>query len=181
MLHSTSNKRKCLQRAVDSQARIWVLALENKVTAHKGEEHAANQRWAGEMGRHSLAYRLSETWDNCYQNTYLCWSGIGVRLYWKPVHWTTEPLFRVAFAPSHPERVAPVTQDLLANHSIKEDLPVIRGGWFFRMHFAGSPWDLPVKSGGWFFRNAFSCFHVGSASHKRRVFLPESFSLVPCN
>ena len=107
MLHSTSNKRKHLLRAVDTQARIWVLALENKVTAHKGEEHAANQRWAGEMGRHSLAYRLSETWDNCYQNTYLCWSGIGVRLYWKPVHWTTEPLFRVAFAPSQPERVAP--------------------------------------------------------------------------
>ena len=44
MLHSTSNKRKHLLRAVDTQARISVLALENKVTAHKGEEQAANQR-----------------------------------------------------------------------------------------------------------------------------------------
>lgn len=157
MLHSTSNKRKHLLRAVDSQARIWVLALENKVTAHKGEEHAANQRWAGEMGRHSLAYRLSETWDNCYQNTNLCWSRIGVRLDWKPVHWTTIPSCVCTLSP----------WESCSCHSRFTGQSQHQGG-------SASHKRRVV------FPDAFCWFPVRSASQKRRVVLPECIFLFPC-
>ena len=158
MLHSTSNKRKHLLRAVDSQVRIWVLALENKVTAHNGEEQAANQRWAGEKGRQRLGCTLSETWDNCYQNTNLCWSRIGVRLDWKPVHWTTIPSCVCTLSP----------WESCSCHS----------GFTSQSRHEGGSDSLRR---GWFFRKGFSWFPVGSASHKRRVVLPEFFSLVPCN
>ena len=44
MLDSSSNKRKCLQKAEEAQARMEVLTSQNKVTAHKGEELAALSR-----------------------------------------------------------------------------------------------------------------------------------------
>jgi hypothetical protein len=63
MLHSTSKKRKCLLRAVESQVRISVLALENKVTAHKGRSRqpikGELERWGGKGWR--IGYRKPGT------------------------------------------------------------------------------------------------------------------------
>jgi hypothetical protein len=43
---------------------------------------------------------------------------------------------------------------------MKEDLTVLEEGGFSGRDFPGSLWDLPVIRGGWFFRNSFRWFPV---------------------